>query len=146
MATTGPGQEEIIEKRTTDPVALTCLVGACVALLGAIIFQVSEIAAYRAGGAPAVVKKGPGQDRADKFLRRLQDDIDNAIRASTPGAAGEKESGAGFDSTEAESEEATAAEPETETEAEPEPEAEEGAVEEPEVEAEPLEEEEESGT
>ncbi|MGQ9591542.1 MAG: hypothetical protein ACUVYA_14760 [Planctomycetota bacterium] len=144
MATTGPGQEEIIEKRTTDPVALTCLVGACVALLGAIIFQVSEIAAYRAGGAPAVVKKGPGQDRADKFLRQLQDDIDNAIRASTPGAAGEKESGAGFESTEAESEESKAAEPETE--AEPEPEAEEGAVEEPEAEAEPAEEEEGSGT
>ncbi len=93
MATTGPGQEEIIEKKATDPVALACLVLACLALLGAIIFPIAEIAAYRSGGTPATVKKGPGQDRAEKFLRTLKEDVENLIRSSSPGQAGEKEFG-----------------------------------------------------
>ena len=41
--------EEIIEKKASAPVAMSCLIIACVAILGAIAFQITEIAGYLSG-------------------------------------------------------------------------------------------------
>lgn len=89
--------EEIIEKRATAPIATSCLVIACVALMGAIIFQIVEIAAYRTGVAePARINQGIAQDKAAKYMSQLKKDVE-AVEALTPSGSGGLGAGAGLE-------------------------------------------------
>lgn len=87
MATTS--NEEIIEKSATAPIATSCLVIACVALIGAIAFQIAEIASYKTGVAePAMTpRKGVAQDMADKYIAGLRKDVQAALDTSVRGGA-----------------------------------------------------------
>ena len=72
--------EEIIEKRASAPVATTCLILSCAALLVAIVFQVIELAQYRSGTTPASISRGWGQDKAKKDMGAFKADVER-IRA-----------------------------------------------------------------
>ena len=77
--------EEIIEKKASAPVATACLILACVFLIGAIVFSVAEIAAYRSGEATVNVSKGIGQDKAGKYLTGFKNRVDDLLKNTAPG-------------------------------------------------------------
>ena len=81
--------EDIIEKKASSPVATSCLVIACVGLLGAIFFQVWEIADYRSKiTIPTVVQKGIGQDMARAAILRLEGRVREILDSSAAGVSG----------------------------------------------------------
>ena len=95
MATndTGTG-EEIIEKKATSPVASACLLIACVALVGSIVFQIAEVAAYRTGGrVPLNIRKGVGQDKADNFIKAFRLDVQEILTKSAIESSGDLDLG-----------------------------------------------------
>jgi hypothetical protein len=94
---TSTSNDDIIEKKASAPVATSCLVIACVALIGAIVFQLLEIGEYRSSVTiPATVKKGVAQDQyAKKDIDRLNEAVTTAITASS--SAGEGDAGAKLD-------------------------------------------------
>jgi len=85
--------EEIIEKKASSPIATSCLIIACLALFGAILFQLVEIGQYRSGSVPTNVKKGPGQDQAAKFTKTMKDAVSSIISKSTAAKAAEEDAG-----------------------------------------------------
>jgi hypothetical protein len=98
MATTNPA-EEIIEKRDTSALAVTCLVIACAALLGAIVFQLMELGEYKRGGVNAkyAQHKTPAQKKADDDIKAFKERVGELLSktAEAAGAAGATEEGAG---------------------------------------------------
>lgn len=91
MATGTNSTEEIIEKRASAPVATSCLIIACVAILGAIAFQVAEIAEYRSGrdGISTRPGEGAGEIKARKDIDRVNKEVEETLaKAVTPAAEG----------------------------------------------------------
>jgi hypothetical protein len=86
MPPTSPAGEEVVEKKASAPVSTACLIIACAALLGGIIFQVLEIADYRSG-------PGDPKDLAAKKyktdLKKLKDAVEETLSKAAVGAAPE---------------------------------------------------------
>jgi hypothetical protein len=80
-------KEEIIEKKASAPVATSCLIIACVALIGAVALQVTEIAGYRSGSV-VMADKDPGQAMARASLKKIQGQVKEILGAS-PESGGE---------------------------------------------------------
>ncbi|MBI4604826.1 MAG: hypothetical protein HY721_22925 [Planctomycetes bacterium] len=85
--------EEILEKKDAAPVATACLIIACVALLGAIAFQLIEVAEYR-----RAIKykedRSPGEKQAKEHMKDFHDKVQGILAAAPAGAAeGTEEAG-----------------------------------------------------
>lgn len=87
--------EEIIEKKASSPIATSCLVISCIAIVGAIFFQIWEIADYRSGLGPVstAVKKGVGQDLAGKDIRSINDRVGAILESSAASVSGDETGG-----------------------------------------------------
>jgi hypothetical protein len=87
MSPTNPTSEEVVEKKASAPVSTACLIIACLALLGGIVFQVMEIAEYRSG-------TGDPKDQASKRykadLKKLKDAVEETLSKATVGAVPEE--------------------------------------------------------
>src|SRR5262245_2180446 len=121
MANT-PADEEIIEKRPSNPVATACLVVGALATLAAITFQVAEVRDVRAkmgserdSQAPWVTLPSKHMSEFKAALKKVIDDNDHAeITPESAAAGGLKAGEAGAGGA------APAAAPATEPEAKPE--------------------------
>jgi hypothetical protein len=87
MPPTNPTSEEVVEKKASAPVTTACLIIACIALLGGIIFQVMEIAEYRSGA-------GDPKDQASKRyktdIKNLKEAVEETLSKATVGAVPEE--------------------------------------------------------
>ena len=79
MSPTNTSNEEIIERSERSPVATSCLVIAALALLGAIVIQVAEIAQYRGGALKYAKKSTPGMLTAQADVREFKKDVEEII-------------------------------------------------------------------
>jgi hypothetical protein len=95
MPPTSPAGEEVVEKRASAPVSTACLIIACAALLGGIIFQVLEIAEYRSGtGDP----KDMAAKRYKADVRKLDEQVEEILsKAASSGAPTDAAPGAPTD-------------------------------------------------
>ena len=83
MPPTSPAGEEVVEKRASAPVSTACLIIACAALLGGIIFQVLEIAEYRSGtGDP----KDMAAKRYKADVRKLDEQVEEILSKAASSA------------------------------------------------------------
>lgn len=125
--------EEIIEKKTSSPLATSCLILAVVALLGAIALQLAELGEYRKGAPVSGPLPGAKQARDDS--KSLGDRVDKILKETvttgdaTGDATGDGEAdpapATGQDADADAAEPATDAEPETKAEPDAEPAADE---------------------
>jgi hypothetical protein len=87
MPPTNPTSEEVVEKKASAPVTTACLIIACIALLGGIIFQVMEITEYRSG-------PGDPKDQASKRyktdIKNLKQAVEDTLSKATVGAVSEE--------------------------------------------------------
>jgi hypothetical protein len=87
MPPTNPTSEEVVEKKASAPVTTACLIIACIALLGGIIFQVMEITEYRSGA-------GDPKDQASKRyktdIKNLKEAVEETLSKATVGAVPEE--------------------------------------------------------
>ena len=99
MATGTNSSEEIIEKKAGSPVASSCLVLACVALLGAIAFQVAEIAEYRTGrnAISTNPNRGPGAVRASSDIKTITNEVDDVLALAVSSGGGALDGGGSLD-------------------------------------------------
>ncbi len=77
--------EEIIEKKAGSPVATSCLIIAMIALLGAIVFQVMELAEYRRGVLAYDKDPDPAKKKADLDIKKFRADFTAIIEKKVAG-------------------------------------------------------------
>jgi hypothetical protein len=77
---TNMNEEEIVEKPPYNPLASSCLVLACVAMIGALIFQIAELSDLRAEMSESVkMADKPYEVFANKLIRDFKNDAQQVI-------------------------------------------------------------------
>lgn len=81
MPPTTGNTEEIIEKRDSSPVAMSCLIIAVLALFGAIALQLTEISSQKTKTLELIVDNQYAK-MVDSQIKRIREDATDAVQAS----------------------------------------------------------------
>jgi len=80
---TNMNEEEIVEKPPYNPLASSCLVLACVAMIGALVFQIAELSDLRADMKETTkMADKPYEVFANQLIRDFKNEVQQVISAN----------------------------------------------------------------